>query len=87
VPKLYSFLDRHPRQLAAIGRELVAAARQLLFPRKQFTAGSQPPLARCDFCASRVSPSFPADRDGLPWCGPHSVANNIAAIRRSSRPG
>jgi hypothetical protein len=33
-------LDRRPRQLAALGRELVAAARQLLFPREQFTASS-----------------------------------------------
>jgi hypothetical protein len=40
VPKLYSFSIGTPGQLAPLGRELVAAAGQLLFPCQQFAASS-----------------------------------------------
>src|ERR1041385_1946744 len=41
-------LDRHPRQLASLPRELVAEARVLLLADEQLLAGGSPLLARSD---------------------------------------
>jgi hypothetical protein len=48
-------VDRHPRQLAALARELVVAASELLLADEQLVACALPFLAGADFVRSHYS--------------------------------
>src|SRR5450755_4651996 len=51
-------LDRHPGEVAPLRSELVAAARQFFFLRKQLVASRKPLLACRDFVLHRLASPF-----------------------------